>query len=50
MTAEGGRVAMKLTMQLVTDERAVGRANIKVKAAGQTCTITRRFDMTFKGR
>ena len=50
MKAQGGRVAMNLTMQLVTDERAVGRANIKVKAAGQTCTITRRFDMTFKGQ
>ena len=46
---QGGRVSMDLTMQLVTDERIVGQAEVTVKAAGQRCTVSRGFDMTWKG-
>ena len=49
MTAQGGRVEMDLTAQLITDKRIVGSAAITVKAAGQRCKISRGFDMTYKG-
>lgn len=50
LKADGGRVDMDLTMQLITDKHIVGTADVTVRAGGQRCKIKRGFDVKYRGK
>jgi len=45
----GGRADVRLTWQVITERRMIGTNKMTARLAGQTCTITRDFVMTYQG-